>query len=126
MIKLEKSQSQVNNQNTVQPHIDCLGNCTSINVKNLTVTDDRGKNNYYLYIRGIMNNTGPTLYGAFLHVTAYNKEGIAIDKFYPFGGMSGHSTLGLDFRLPYSGSPISNVTLYLYTSTPRISNDTFT
>jgi uncharacterized protein YoxC len=75
--------------------------------ESFTVEDDRSSIPYNLHIAGRVNNTGgSTAYNAFLHVVAFNAEGLAIDDFYYFGGITGHMSLGLDFRLNYTGSPI--------------------
>jgi hypothetical protein len=78
----------------------------------LNATDERSMTSYKLHISGLLNNTGGgTAYNAYLHVVACNKEGLAIDRNYQFGGMTGHVTLGLDFMIDYTGSPIDNCTI---------------
>ena len=80
-----------------------------------------------LHVSGSINNTGGgTAYNASLHIVANNKEGTAVDTYYSFGGLTGHRTLGLNFRLGYSGSPIDSCTITpVYTdSLPPISNGT--
>ena len=78
----------------------------------LNTTDERVIPPYRLHISGRLNNTGGgTAYNAYLHIIAYNKEGLAVDSNYEFGGMTGHITLGLDFKLNYTGSQIDNCTI---------------
>ncbi|MGZ4850608.1 MAG: hypothetical protein ACXV2C_04430, partial [Candidatus Bathyarchaeia archaeon] len=78
----------------------------------LNATDGRVILPYRLHISGRLNNTGgDTAYNAYLHIIAYNKEGLAVDSNYEFGGMTGHITLGLDFKLNYTGSQIDNCTI---------------
>jgi hypothetical protein len=60
-----------------------------------------------------------------LHIIAYNKEGLAVDSNYEFGGMTGHITLGLDFKLNHTGSQIDNCTITpFYYDHPQISPHT--
>ena len=101
-------------------------NKPNIVASGLTVQDERTIP-YSLHVSGRLNNTGGGIaYNASLHVVATNKEGTAIDRFYSFGGITGHMTLGLDFRFEYSGPPIDSCTITaIYTDRmPPSSNDT--
>jgi hypothetical protein len=78
----------------------------------LTAQDVRTGYSYSIHIRGRINNTGgSTAYNAALHIIAMNNDGTAIDTNYSFMGITAHMSLGLDFSLPYSGSPIDNCTI---------------
>ncbi len=78
-------------------------------VDGLTVEDDRTSSPYALHIYGRVNNTGGgTAYNAFLYIIAINAEGVAIDTHYYFGGITAKMSLGLDFRVNYTGSPIES------------------
>jgi hypothetical protein len=86
-----------------------IANKPKIVVDGLTVEDDRSSSPYNLHIYGFVNNTGgSTAYNAFLHVVALNAEGVAIDTYHYFGGITGGMRLGLNFRLNYTGSPIES------------------
>lgn len=78
-------------------------------VDGLTVEDDRSSIPYNLHVYGRVNNTGGgTAYNAFLYIMAFSAEGVAIDTYYYFGGMHAKKSVGLDFRLNYTGSPIES------------------
>lgn len=78
-------------------------------VDGLTVEDDRSSFPYNLHIYGRIYNTGGrTAYNAFLHIVAFNAEGVAVDYYYYFAGITGGMSLGLDFRVNYTGSPIES------------------
>jgi cell division protein FtsB len=86
-----------------------IANKPKIVVDGLTVEDDRSSIPYNLHIYGYINNTGgSTAYNAFLHIGAFNAEGEAIDTYHSFGGITGEMSLGLDFRVDYTGSPIES------------------
>jgi len=86
-----------------------IANKPNIVVDGLTVEDDRSSVPYNLHIYGRVNNTGGgTAYNAFLYILAFNAEGVAIDTYHGFGGITGGMSLGLDFRLDYTGSPIES------------------
>lgn len=86
-----------------------IANKPKIVVEGLTVEDDRLRVPYNLHIYGRVNNTGGSIaYNAFLHILAFNTEGVAIDTYQGFGGIIGGMDLGLDFRLDYIGSPIKS------------------
>ncbi len=64
---------------------------------------------YALHINCRVINTGDgTAYNAFLHIFAFNSEGVAIDTYHSFGGITTGMSVGLDFSVEYSGSPIEN------------------
>jgi hypothetical protein len=86
-------------------------------VDGLTVEDDRRSIPYNLHIYGRVNNTGGgTAYNAFLYIVTFNAEGVAIDTHHYFAGITGGMSLGLDFRVNYTGSPIESwVIMPLYT-----------
>ncbi len=127
LIEYEKSNQFINSQTTpypgtgqitklptqiLQPSNIDIGNRPYVTFKNLTVLDDRTSLPYNLHVSCWLNNTGGgTAYNAYLHVTAFNQEGTAVDKFYSFGGMTPHVGLGLDFRLDYTGSQIKACTV---------------
>jgi hypothetical protein len=93
----------------------------------LTAIDDRIEQPYCLQINGWLNNTGDgTAYNLFLHVVAFNKEGLALNNYLAYGGMTGHSWLGLGFSLDYSGAPIVNCSITpIYSDSPiQTSNST--
>jgi cell division protein FtsB len=99
-----------------------IANKPRIVVDGLAVEDDRGNSPYNLHIYGRINNTGGgTAYNAFLHIEAFNAEGVAIDTYHGFGGITGKMSLGLDFRVNYTGSPIENWFITpIYTDEPII------
>ncbi len=104
-----------------------IGNRPYVTFKNLTVLDDRTSLPYNLHVSCWLNNTGGgTAYNAYLHVTAFNQQGTAVDKFYSFGGMTPQVGLGLDFRLDYTGAQIKACTIApIYTdSLGTVSNAT--
>lgn len=79
----------------------------NLDVSSFTVQDDRSRVPYTLHVSGRVYNTGAsTAYNAFLHVVAFNAESKAIDSFHSFTGITPGVSLGLDFRLNYTGSPI--------------------
>jgi chaperonin cofactor prefoldin len=86
-----------------------IANKPKIVVDGLNVEDERNSIPYNLHVYGVVNNTGgSTAYNAFLHVVAFNAEGVAIDTCHYFAGITGGMHLGLDFRLNYTGSPIES------------------
>lgn len=89
-----------------------VGSGPNIEVVHASAEDDRPQPPYSLSVAVLLNNTGSgTAYDAYLHVIAYNNEGVAIDKLYLFGGMTGHVTLGLNCNYNYSGNSIDNCTI---------------
>jgi hypothetical protein len=81
----------------------------NLTIESLAVEDVRSATPYNLHFVCMVNNTGgTTAYNAFLHVTAFNQEGLAIDSFQNFGGITGHMSLGLNFKMNYTGSPIKS------------------
>jgi uncharacterized protein YoxC len=73
------------------------------------VEDLRFGSPYALYINCRVNNTGGGVaYNAFLHVYAFNAEGVAIDSYHSFGGVTAGRAVGLDFSVEYIGSPIES------------------
>lgn len=86
-----------------------IANKPNLVLDNLIVEDDRSSIPYNLHIDCWVNNTGgSTAYNAFLHITAFNAEGLAIETYYSFGGITGRMHLGLNFRVNYTGSPIES------------------
>jgi len=76
-------------------------------VDNFTVEDDRSSVPYNLHIYGRVNNTGGgTAYNAVLHIIALSADGVAVNTYYSFTGITARMSLGLNFRLNYTGSPI--------------------
>ena len=81
----------------------------SIDASGLTVEDLRGTSSYALHIYGRVNNPSEAIaYNAVLHVMAFNAEGLAIDNYHYFGGITGGMSVGLDFIIEYTGSPIES------------------
>ena len=86
-----------------------IANKPKLVVDGLNVEDNRGSMGNTLRIYGRINNTGEgTAYNALLHVIAFNAEGLAIDEYYNFVGITGGMSLSVDFGLAYAGSPIDN------------------
>ena len=86
-----------------------IANKPKLVVDGLNVEDNRGSMGNTLRIYGRINNTGEgTAYNALLHVIAFNAEGLAIDEYYNFVGITGGMSLGVDFGLNYTGSPIES------------------
>ncbi len=78
-------------------------------VGNLVVEDDQNSTPSNLHITCRVYNTGgSTAYNAFLHVTALNAEGQAVNYMHSFTGITAYMDLGLDFRANYTGSPITS------------------
>lgn len=77
-------------------------------VDGLVVEDERNstQNNLHITCR-VYNTGGSTAYNAFLHVTALNAEGQAINCMHSFTGITAYMDLGFDFHLNYTGSPIT-------------------
>ncbi|MBT0158519.1 hypothetical protein G4O51_00880 [Candidatus Bathyarchaeota archaeon A05DMB-2] len=91
-------------------------------IDSIAVTDERNSTPYSLHIACRVNNTGTrTAYNALLHVMAFNAEGLAIDDYHSFTGITGGMSLGLDFRINYTGSPINNwMVAPVWTNQPSI------
>jgi cell division protein FtsB len=78
-------------------------------IDTITVTDERSSTANYLHITCRVNNTGPsTAYNAFLRTLAFNDEGLAIDDYHTLTGITGGMSIGMDFTINYTGSPINN------------------
>jgi hypothetical protein len=89
-----------------------IANKPKIVIDGLTVEDYRRSTVHNLHIYGLVNNTGGGIaYNGFLQILAFNAEGVAIDTYYDFGGITGGMSLNLDFILDYTGSPIESWTI---------------
>lgn len=107
MTSLNNQIAELNNQ--LDGLTGQITNKPNLVLDNLIVEDDRSSIPYNLHIDCWVNNTGgSTAYNAFLHITAFNAEGLAIDMYYSFGGITGRMHLGLNFRVNYTGSPIES------------------
>lgn len=107
---LNKQSTDVNNQIAeLNAQIAELTGAPKLVLEGLLVEDDRNGTQPSLHVTCRVNNTGGrTAYNAYLHVGASNAEGMAIDYLYSFTGITAHQSLGLDFRVNYTGSPIEN------------------
>ncbi len=91
---------------------DQLNKKPNLVVGNLVVEDDRNSTQTNLHIACRVYNTGgSTAYNAYLHVTALNAEGQAVNYMHSFTGITAYMDLGLDFRVNYTGSPITSWTV---------------
>lgn len=107
IIELNSEISDLNSQ--IDNLTSQLGNQSKLIIDSITVTDERSSTANYLHITCRVKNTGTsTAYNALLHVIAFNAEGIAIDDYHSFTGITGGMSLGLDFTVNYTGSPINN------------------
>ena len=89
-------------------------------VGDFSARDYRGNPPYSIQINGKgINNGGSIAYNGFLHVVAMNNEGVAIDTYHDFGGITPHVPIGFSFSLKYNNSsPITNCTITpIYTDT---------
>lgn len=95
---------ELNNQTA-----DYIANQPKLVIDNFTAEDDRTSSPYNLHLYGRVNNTGgSTAYNAFLHVLAFNADGVAINAYHSFTGITARMSLGLNFRLNYTGPPITS------------------
>lgn len=107
IISLNSQMAELNSQ--IDDLTSQIANKPKLVVDGLTVEDDRSSIPYNLHIYGFVNNTGgSTAYNAFLHIVAFNAEGLAIDTYHYFAGITGGMHLGLNFRVNYTGSPIES------------------
>jgi outer membrane murein-binding lipoprotein Lpp len=90
----------LNNQVTIQ---------SNLVIDSITVTDERSNTTSgALHISCRVNNTGTSIaYSTFIHTTAISDDGIVIDDYHPFGGLTGGMSLTLDFSVNYTGAPIT-------------------
>jgi len=78
-------------------------------VDDFNAEDLRFGSSYALHIDCHVKNTGGGVaYNALLQIRAYNAEGVAIDTYHPFGGITAGRSVGLDFSVEYTGSPIQS------------------